>query len=75
MVAFRLLRMRDIKAERDNPPKVVVSRCALPGQRFTTLKHLGHCFADNLAEKRRDGVSDLLHHLRAISGKLEIVVE
>jgi hypothetical protein len=50
VLAFPLLRIRDINVERDKPPNVVVSRWALPGQRITMLEHFGQCFANGLSE-------------------------
>ena len=75
VVAFRLLRTRDMRSERDKLPNDVVSVLGLPGQDFTVSKHFGQCFADGLSEQWRDGVPNLLYHLRTIPRKLKLIIE
>ncbi len=59
VVAFRLLRTRDIKAERDSPPNVVFACLLRPGQRLMALLQL---FVDPLAchesKTRRNSVTN-----------------
>ena len=75
VVLFRELRILDIKAERDRPPKPVFSSEALPGQSFTMSQHFGQSLAYGLAQQRRNRVSDLFDHLRPIAEKLKLIVK